>query len=201
MRGISWLADDLLASQEGLCSMELVSIPRGIEPDSSKMHVATLNHPFLYAITMHMGHQSKNFARVPFSGKITVRLPPSQSNFYSISSRFYFLFSPTACPPPPPTPPYLIPSLLESLSGLQTFHCICWWFCLDARMTYEVFARSEISLVTVSAKQSFVTALSVNVEICRQCSSLLCRNNFTVLSVAMKTVTFLLQLSDYSWCY
>jgi hypothetical protein len=24
MRGISWLADDLLASQEGLCSMELV---------------------------------------------------------------------------------------------------------------------------------------------------------------------------------
>jgi hypothetical protein len=25
MRGISWLAGDLLASQEGLCSMELVS--------------------------------------------------------------------------------------------------------------------------------------------------------------------------------
>jgi hypothetical protein len=30
MRGISWVAEDLLASQEGLCSMELVSSLRYI---------------------------------------------------------------------------------------------------------------------------------------------------------------------------
>jgi hypothetical protein len=28
MRGISWVAEDILASQEGLCSMELVSLVR-----------------------------------------------------------------------------------------------------------------------------------------------------------------------------
>jgi hypothetical protein len=151
---------------------------------TNKNHVATLNDPFVYTLTMHMGRHSKNFAQVSFSAKFVFRLPGNQTNVYSA---FLSLLLPRLCHCMPAVS--FSHSLLESLSSLQTFHCVCWWFCLDMGMKHEVFARSAISLVTVSAKQSFVTALSINIGNCRQCRSLFCRSNFRVLSVAMWMMT------------
>jgi hypothetical protein len=74
MWGISWVAEELVASQEGLCSLELIS--RG--PFASESNVASWR-PMLYKLLLLMGLQQL------LAHTYSKHIPENSINFTSVT--------------------------------------------------------------------------------------------------------------------